>query len=262
MEADSLSQARERIAVLFLQPQCNMTCLFCATEDGFQAMGLEQARILIQALHADGVTNVILGGGEPFAWKPGAMALAEYAKSLGLLVQIGTNGLALPEGYERSPWVDRYILPLESAEARLNDTLRIHRAGHHAVVLDRLRTLGRAGKSVTVSTVVTRLNLGGLDDMGRLLADYHREFGNLHAWHLYRLLLVGRGGTVHGPRLDVSAEDYRLACDRVRERETGIRILKRPDMLHSARVGFYWLQAGRYRCQSPFAAALPAPPAA
>jgi MoaA/NifB/PqqE/SkfB family radical SAM enzyme len=252
----------ERIAVMFLQPQCNMTCLFCATEDGFQAMDMKQARTLVGALHADGVSNIILGGGEPFAWKPGAMALAEYAKRLGCLVQIGTNGLAVPRGFERSPWVDRYILPLESVDAGVNDTLRIHKAGHHGIVLDRLQALGLAGKPVTVSTVVTRINLDGLDGTGRFLADYHRRFGNLHAWHLYRLLHVGRGGTVHGTRLDVSAEDYRQACDRVRERETGIRILKRPDMLHSARVGFYWLQAGRYHCQSPFTAVLPVPPAA
>lgn len=262
MENRPVPAMEERIAVLFLQPQCNMTCLFCATEDGFQAMSSGQARMLIRTLREQGVSNVILGGGEPFAWKPGALELAGYAKGLGLLAQIGTNGIALPEGYERSPWVDRYILPLESADARVNDTLRIHRQGHHALILDRLRTLGRAGKQVTVSTVVTRLNAEGLDRLGRFLSEYHREHGNLHAWHLYRLLHVGRGGTVHGPRLDIPAEEYRRACDRVRERESGIRILKRPDMLHSARVGFFWLQAGRYRCQSPFAADLPAPPAA
>lgn len=243
--------------MVFLQPACDMTCLFCATEDGFRALDPVRGEALIRSLRDQGVANVILGGGEPFAWKHGPLTLARFAKELGLTVQIGTNGIALPEGFERSPWVDRYILPLESAEASAHDRLRIHPGGHHRVVLERLAALGRARKGVTLSTVVTRHNLDVLPDLAQYLDGYHRGHGNLHAWHLYQLLPVGRGGSRHGPALEVPPEAYHAACAQVRREAPELRILKRPDMLHSSTVGFFWLDRDGFRSQSPYPIDLP-----
>lgn len=249
----------DKIAVLFLQPQCNMTCLFCATEDGFQALTLDQGEGMLRDLRGQGVDKVILGGGEPFAWAPGPLALARIAKDLGFHVQIGTNGLHLPAGYAESPYVDRYILPLESAHAEAHDALRLHPGGHHRVVLERLRELALAGKETTISTVVTNRNLSGLNELGAFLAGWQGAGGRLHAWHLYKLLHVGRGGSVHGPSLGVAPEDYRAACAEVRLREPSLRILKRPDMLHSASVGFFWRQGNAVRSQSPYPIAFGTP---
>lgn len=245
------------IAVLFLQPQCNMTCLFCVTEDGFHSLTLEEGMSMVRTLKAHGVDNVILGGGEPFAWKPGPLELARFAKSLGMTVQIGTNGISLPPGFETCPWVDRYILPLESSQPEPHDILRHHKGGHHKIILGRLETLGRAAKAVTVSTVITRENVDSIGDLGRLLGDYHRTYGNLHAWHLYRLISAGRGGSRHGPRLDVGKEEYHRVCDQVRLQESSLRILKRPDMLHSSSVGFFWMQGKTVRSQSPYKVEFP-----
>lgn len=236
----------------FLQPGCNMTCRFCATEDGFQNLTLEQGIALTDGLVAAGVARIILGGGEPFAWKPGALRLAKAAKQAGAEVQIGTNGIAMPEGYADCPWVDRYILPLESADASLHDRLRLHLGGHHRLVLQRLHALGRAGKSVTLSTVVNRLNSEVLLRLGRLLSDYQGVFGNLHAWHLYRMLPIGRGGALHGRSLGIGLDEYRKACDTVREDFPDLRILKRPDILHSKSVGFFWMHGDKLRAQSPY----------
>lgn len=247
-----------RYAVIFLQPQCNMTCLFCVTEDGFHSMTLDEGMSMVKVLKANGIDNVILGGGEPLSWKPGPINLARYAKSLGMMVQIGTNGISLPPGFAASRWVDRYILPLESREAEAHDILRIHGGSHHRLILERLETLGQAGKAVTLSTVVTRINIGLLSDLGRYLSEYQGAFGNLHAWHLYRFLPVGRGGATNRLRLDVSADDYHRACNQVRRQEPALHILKRPDMLRSSRVGFFWMQEGAFRSMSPFKVELPA----
>jgi MoaA/NifB/PqqE/SkfB family radical SAM enzyme len=248
---------RERIAVIFLQSRCDMSCLFCATDDGVEALDPAGAETLVCALHAQGVTNVILGGGEPMAWRHGALGLARFAKSLGLTVQIGTNGIALPAGFAEAPGVDRFILPLESVEPAVHDVLRLHPGGHHRIIVQRLEALGQAGKSATVSTVVTSRNLPGLGSLGRYLSEYHARYGNLHAWHLYKLLHVGRGGSRHGPRLAVEDSEYHAACDRVRRDRPDLRILKRPDMLHSTSVGFFWRESGAFRSQSPYPILLP-----
>jgi hypothetical protein len=101
--------------------------------------------------------------------------------------------------------------------------------------------------------VVTRENIRDLGGLGTFLAGYQGRYANLHAWHLYRMLPVGRGGAVHGESLGIGLDEYRTACNAVRADQPGLRILKRPDMLHSATVGFFWLQGGRLRSRSPYA---------
>ena len=104
------------IAVVFLQPACNMDCTFCVTEDDFDAIESAQAVALLDRFEQQGVRSVTFGGGEPFAWKAGVLELAKAAKERGLQVQIGTNGLALPEDFATLPEVDRWVLPLESVD--------------------------------------------------------------------------------------------------------------------------------------------------
>lgn len=246
--------SHRRIAVLFLQAHCNMTCSFCATENRVETLSMEKAQSFLRLLRKRGLHEIILGGGEPLTWKPGAMALAGFAKSLGFHVQIGTNGIALDSSQARSPAVDRFILPLESVSAQVHDALRRFRTGHHALVLRRLDELGRVGKPITLSTVVTQSNADALAELARWIEDYHARFGNVHAWHLYRFLPVGRGG---GPNASRLATDYQRACAALQGRNPGFRILRRPDMQHSRCVGFFWREGARWLGQSPYPLMLP-----
>ena len=77
-----------------------MSCNFCITEDHFDAMSYAQASHLLDVLKQEGFQSVVLGGGEPFMWPGNVITLAEEAKGKGFIVQIGTNALALPEGFE------------------------------------------------------------------------------------------------------------------------------------------------------------------
>jgi pyruvate-formate lyase-activating enzyme len=241
----------KRIAVLFLLPQCNMSCRFCITQDGFRIMSEAQARGLLDSLAGMGVRNVIFGGGEPLAWPYDIVAAARHAKGLGMLVQIGTNGIRLSRHLIRASEVDRFILPLESADPLVHDALRIAKGGHHALILSRLEALREAGRSVTVSTVITTENRAGLRRLGEYLASYVEAGGRLHAWHLYRFLAQGRGGSC-APSLGMSLERYREECFSLQAGFPELPILKRPDMTKSASVGFYWMESDGPRFISPF----------
>lgn len=241
-----LPQRPVSVAVLFLQPRCNMTCSFCVTEDDFDAFEPAAARELLARLAQRGVETVTFGGGEPFAWPGGVMALAREAKRLGLRVQVGTNGVALPRGFERATEIDRWVLPLESTDPAVHDGLRRHGSGgHHALVLRRLEALGRAGRSATVSTVVTRPNAAGLGDLARWLGEHHARHGHLHAWHLYRFLPLGRGGRAHAAELEIPLDEYERRCDEVRELDLPFRLFRRRDMYRSRVVEFFWMKDGR-----------------
>ncbi|HJW08976.1 MAG TPA: radical SAM protein [Holophagaceae bacterium] len=248
---------RKRIASLFLTPVCDMQCRFCAAEEDFSAMTPDQAQRLLRGLRAWGFDNIVLGGGEPFMWPHGVESLSRSARDLGFLVQVCTNGIRLPDGFERSPGIHRYILPLEAMDPSLHDSLRVHRNGHHALVLDRMETLAAAGRELTVSTVVTQANLDQLPAIADHLRGLKARGARVHAWHLYRFLPVGRGGAIHGASLRVSREAYLQACASLRRGNPDLTLFRRDDMFHPGCVEFFWFDGERLRWGSPVA-----PPAA
>jgi len=233
------------VAVVFLQPECNMTCTFCVTEDDFDAIRFEDAVELLDHLVTRGVRSVVFGGGEPFTWPGDVVKLATEARARGLTVQIGTNGIDLPDGFAELECVDRWVLPLESTDPEVHQAMRYHRGRHHALILERLAELRRVRKSVTISTVLTSGNLNGLPDLARFLAGYHAGAGNVHGWHLYQFLPLGRGGEVHRADLEISPEAYREACEEVLELKLPFRVFRRTDMYRSRTVEFFWSKDGR-----------------
>ena len=240
----------KRVATLFLLPHCDMSCTFCASESGFSVMSFEEAAGLLRGLARGPVRSVVLGGGEPFLWPHGLVRLARLGRSLGLLVQVCTNGVHLPRGFERLEGIDRYILPLESMVPLQHDALRRHPRGHHAVVLQRIAELAGTGRQLTVSTVVTRANIGCLEAIADYLCGIRLRGVALHAWHLYRFLPVGRGGTVHATDLAVAEADYLRACETARSLARGFRVFRRPDMQRSSTVEYFWFERGRLRVGS------------
>lgn len=232
------------VVVVMLHPGCRMACRFCAT-DPFSELSFEEASGVVLAARDAGARSVVLGGGEPFEWRHDVLKLAARAREAGLLVQVGTNGIPLPPDFARLDCIDRYVLPLESTDPAVHDGLRAWRASHHELMLDRLEELRAAGKSVTISTVVTRQTLSGLGDLARFLDSYRTAGGALHAWHLYRFLPVGRGGRPNAAALDVDEAGYLRACEAVKRLPLGFTVYRRDDMFRSRTVGFYPPPASR-----------------
>ena len=242
--------SRKSIASLFLLPDCDMGCAFCASEAVFDVASFAQAEELLGGLRSAGFDNLVLGGGEPFLWPHDLERLGRRARELGFLVQVGSNGLSPPPGFASLDWVDRYLLPLEAAEPALHDQLRSAPGGHHRTVMARLDQLVASGKELTVGTVVTRRNLPELAAIAALLQARRAAGLNLHAWHLYRFLPVGRGGAAHGARLAVDLGLYRRAVEELRAVDLGFPVFRRDDMLRSSTVEFFWFQDGQLRVGS------------
>lgn len=226
-----------------------MWCSFCATEEHFDAMTFEQARELLLHLKSGGTRNVILGGGEPFSWPHDVISIARLAHQEGFFVQIGTNAVELPSPLDQIPWIDRYVLPLESMDPKIHNQLRRYRERHHQIILSALAQLKAIPKSVTISTVVTQINKGGLKNIMEFLVAQHAE--HVHAWHLYQLLPVGRGGS-RGQSLQVPLEEY-LELTEELKKWPGPRpfaIYRRQNMYESQQVRFFWYEGGVLRTKS------------
>lgn len=235
------------IAVVMLHPACNMFCSFCVTEDQLSSFSFEQAVSLLDDLKQTPIDNVVFGGGEPFTWQHDLIRLSEEAKVRGFFVQVGTNGIRLPENYTKLSTIDRYVLPLESIDEDAHNTMRIYKDEHHAIIVERLQELKAAGKSVTISTVVSQENIDGLVDLARFLKDYNDGRGLLHAWHLYKFIPEGRGGRPNAPQLEVSMQDYDRVTKQVRQMDLGFSVYRRKDMYDSKSVDFFWCERGRLK---------------
>ncbi len=241
---------RKRIASFFLTSRCDMGCRFCASETDFSVMSFDEAAALLSALKGR-VDSVVLGGGEPLLWPHDLEKLACFASDLGLQVQVCTNGVNLPPGFETIAAIHRYILPLESLDPELHERLRVlDGGGHHGLVMARIRTLVEAGREFTLSTVVTRDNLIGLQDLAEWLAAECLSGLKLHAWHLYRFLPVGRGGAVNGQSLAVDRDEYLRACRALKAAGLPFAVYQRDDMQRASSVEFFWFQQGRLRMGS------------
>lgn len=232
------------VAVVFLQPQCNMWCTFCVSEDDFEPLRFDHALVLLDHLVGRGITTVVFGGGEPFEWKGDVVELAREAKSRGMTVQVGTNGVDLPRDFATLDCFDRWVLPLESSEAAVHQTLRRHRKGHHALILERLQELQQTGRSVSISTVLTAVNRDGLPELARFLRGYHSVSENVHAWHLYRFLPLGRGGARNAGELSLPEASYLDAVAEVKRLRLPFLVFQRADMYRSKSVEYFWSKDG------------------
>jgi MoaA/NifB/PqqE/SkfB family radical SAM enzyme len=240
----------KQIASLFLLPDCNAACVFCAAERDFSTMSFAQAESLLDQLGRGAIRNVVLGGGEPFLWPHGVERLASAAKERGFLVQLCTNGTVVPGSLAESPSIDRFILPLEAADPRIHDRLRASRPGHQALILRHLDALTCARRSFTLSTVVTALNVDQVREVARIVEGLALAGAPLHAWHLYRFLPVGRGGRRNADRLAIGPERYLATWREAKALAPHARLFRRDDMLASSSVEFYWAEGDVIRTGS------------
>ncbi len=235
------------VAVIFLHPVCNMTCTFCITEDNFDTMSEGRAMDLLKTLKKENFKNVVFGGGEPFQWPGNLLRLTEEAKRMGFVVQVGTNAVTLPAHFESINSIDRYVLPVESVDPAIHNKMRFHKNKHHQLMIDCLHTLRSARKSVTISTIITKVNKDGLRALGLFLKELNQPHPFIHAWHLYKFIPEGRGGSVNASEHRVTDKEYTAVCSGVKDLDLPFTIYSRRDMYHSHTVDFFWYERGRLK---------------
>jgi MoaA/NifB/PqqE/SkfB family radical SAM enzyme len=240
-----------QVAVVMLTPACDMACPYCGAEASFRALGEGEAAALMWSLAGAGFRSVVLGGGEPFCWQGDLRRLAASAKAAGLEVQVGSNLRRLPADAPAWDEVDRWVLPLESADAAAHDALRPGAPSHYGVVLGALEAFRRAGREVTVSSVARPGAAQDLAGVAQLLRSWRARGLRLHAWHLYRFQAMGRAGACNAARFAQDEGQWRALADGLRQAFPDLPLLLRPDLLHSRQVAFFWGVAEGLRRQGP-----------
>ncbi len=170
---------------------CNLACVHCLSSSGRRdprELSTAQARAVVDELARMQVFYVNIGGGEPTV-RPDFWEIVDHATASGVGVKFSTNGSritpAVAERLAASDYVDVQI-SLDGATAEVNDAVRGD--GSYSMAIRAMERLAAAGfRGFKVSVVVTRHNIGQLDELEAIADRYHAQL------RLTRFRPSGRG---------------------------------------------------------------------
>src|SRR5262245_38822187 len=153
---------------------CNQYCRFCSNPETPYVLDLETAKREVDDFARRGYFGIILTGGEP-TLSDILPEIAEYATSKDLHVRMITNGqrLGSSPGYAEklhAAGVRHVHVSIHSVRPEIENFLTGTEASL-ARALVALESLGRAGTTVNVNTVINRYNADHLDENVRFLVD-------------------------------------------------------------------------------------------
>ncbi len=194
---------------------CNLACVHCLSSSGRRdpmELSTVEAMAVIDELRDLQVFYVNIGGGEPTI-RTDFFELVDYATGNGVGVKFSTNGSRIDPATARRLSAMEYTdiqISLDGADAATNDPVRGD--GSFATAIEAMDNLAAAGfGSFKISVVVTRHNIGQLDEFSALADLYGAEL------RLTRLRPSGRGAdTWHElhPTSEQQVELYHWLLDR------------------------------------------------
>ena len=153
---------------------CNLSCVHCLSSSGKRdprELSTEQCKAIIDELQRMQVFYVNIGGGEPTV-RSDFWELVDYATEHQVGVKFSTNGVRIDKKVAARLAASDYVdvqISLDGATAEVNDAVR--GPGSFAMAVRALENLSEAGfRDAKISVVVTRHNVGQLDDF-KALAD-------------------------------------------------------------------------------------------
>ena len=160
---------------------CNLACVHCLSSSGRRdprELTTSECRALIDELQRLQVFYVNIGGGEPTV-RSDFWELVDYATAHQVGVKFSTNGSRITsdvaERLAASDYVDVQV-SIDGATAQVNDAIRGE--GSYATALRAMERLAGAGfRGFKLSVVVTRHNVGQLDEFKALADRYRRSCG-------------------------------------------------------------------------------------
>ncbi|EUA15054.1 mycofactocin radical SAM maturase [Mycobacterium kansasii 732] len=225
---------------------CNLACVHCLSSSGRRdprELSTRQCKDIIDELERMQVFYVNIGGGEPTV-RPDFWELVDYATAHRVGVKFSTNGVRItPEVAARlaaSDYVDVQI-SLDGATAEVNDAVR--GPGSYAMAVRALENLAEAGfgkaGAAKISVVVTRHNVGQLDEFAALASRYDATL------RITRLRPSGRGADVWEDLHPTAAQQVQLYDWLVRN---GERVLTGDSFFHLSPLGESGALAGLNMC--------------
>lgn len=195
-----------REVCLFLTLRCNQNCRYCHRFLGIDEVSFEENKRIINRIAEDGITNITFTGGEPLIY-PNVLELVKLAKEKGLKVKLITNGSMLANNQnmrEIYNYLDSITFSIDSCDNEINE--KLGRSYSHAenikTVLDSLKGIDL---NVNINTVVSRVNIDKLEELGQFLREY-----KINAWRIFKFIPLRETAKVNEKEFEISKAEFRI----------------------------------------------------
>lgn len=193
---------------------CQLQCPFCwgphhETPDTLTTQDwIDTIRFFTEG----GTDAIVFTGGEPLLRKD-IVDLIRFSKGMGMRVTLSTNTILLPTIEEISPLVDEIGIPMDGSTEEKNLLMREGKINSFRYQIDALSKVKKSYPNidVTVRTVMSKVNIDDLPQIGELLTQY---VGSFDRWKIYQFSPFSYGD-VNKERYTIFYQDYMAMCNKL-----------------------------------------------
>jgi MoaA/NifB/PqqE/SkfB family radical SAM enzyme len=210
------------VATLRVTSRCTRDCKHCFAPKDVPEMLLSSLKKIFCLLVANGVRSVLLTGGEPLLRQDFREIILQL-KRHGLRIFLDTNGDSF------SQYRNLICRNVDTIGLPINFPNRSYGEGNFENVMRVLEYLARSRTRplIRIGTVVTRDNIGELEEVGDLINAYP-----ISIWKLYQFTPQEKKAIANRRLLEVDEEEFDIATEKVKEEFSGffdVTISKRTD---------------------------------
>ena len=149
--------------------RCNYQCKYCRRwKKKTKELSTKQIFLIIDQLKQLGCQRIVFTGGEPLL-RGDIGLIVNYCKEKDLTVGINSNGSLFRKRINELKNIDSLTLSLDGPE-KINDLLRVK--GSYKNVIDAIETARKNNINVSLTTVISKLNIGYLKDILKIAEKY------------------------------------------------------------------------------------------
>lgn len=196
---------KDREVCMFLTLRCNQHCKYCHRFLGIDEMDLEHNKKVISKIAKEGIRNLTFTGGEPLLYSD-IVELVKFAKEKEMKIKIISNGKILaqnPEFRKIYDYLDSITFSIDTIDRKVNENLG-RGYDHFDNIRNVLHSLKEKKIKVNINTVVSKINLGALDDLGNFLKEY-----NINAWRVFKFIPLRETAKLNKNLFEISRIDFR-----------------------------------------------------
>lgn len=196
---------KDREVCIFLTLRCNQHCKYCHRFLGIDEMDLEHNKKVISKIAEEGIRDLTFTGGEPLLY-PDLIELVKFAKEKGMKIKIISNGEVLAKDLKMREiynYLDSLTLSIDTIDNGINENSG-RGYNHFDNVKTVLESLRRKRLKANINTVVNKMNLGTLDDLGNFLKEY-----NINTWRIFKFIPLRETAKVNKDIFEISRVDFR-----------------------------------------------------